>query len=108
MDSIERIEAQIVQQEKSILSATRSEILMESTAIVQNCRYIAQLDVLLAFAKMMLERHYVRPNLNSTQKTLIFSGRHPVVELALQDEGRHFVENNCSVGQEELIWLLTG
>ncbi|KAG0043092.1 DNA mismatch repair ATPase msh1 [Gryganskiella cystojenkinii] len=108
MDSIERIEAQIVQQEKSILSATRAEILEESTAIVQNCRYIAQLDVLLAFANMMLERHYVRPILNGTQKTLVTSGRHPVVELALQDEGRQFVENHCTVGQEELIWLLTG
>jgi DNA mismatch repair ATPase MutS len=64
MESIERLEAQIVLQEKSILSATRTEILQESTAIVQNCRYIAQLDVLMTFAKMMLERHYVRPILN--------------------------------------------
>jgi DNA mismatch repair ATPase MutS len=65
MDSIERLEAQIVQEEKSILSATRSDILEESTAIVQNCRYIAQLDVLLAFANTMLERHYSRPHLNN-------------------------------------------
>ena len=65
MDSIERLEAQIVQQEKSILSAARADILEESTAIVQNCRYIAQLDVLLAFASMMVERHYTRPVLNN-------------------------------------------
>jgi DNA mismatch repair ATPase MutS len=64
MDSIESTEAQIVQEEKGILSATRSEILKESTTIVQNCRQIAQLDVLLAFSKMMLERHYTRPVLN--------------------------------------------
>ncbi|KAF9953751.1 DNA mismatch repair ATPase msh1 [Mortierella alpina] len=108
MDSIERMEAQIVQQEKSILNATRSEILEESTAIVQNCRYIAQLDVLLAFSKIMLERQYTRPTLNNSTLSVIESGRHPVVELALQDEGRHFVENSCAVGQEELIWLLTG
>ncbi|KAG0206521.1 DNA mismatch repair ATPase msh1 [Mortierella sp. GBA30] len=108
MESIERMEAQIVMQEKSILSATRSEILEESTAIIQNCRYIAQLDVLLAFAKTMLERHYTRPVLNSSELSIVVSGRHPVVELALQDEGRQFVENSCSVGQEELIWLLTG
>ncbi|KAF9283898.1 DNA mismatch repair ATPase msh1 [Mortierella alpina] len=108
MDSIERMEAQIVQQERSILNATRSEILEESTAIVQNCRYIAQLDVLLAFSKIMLERQYTRPTLNNSTLSLIDSGRHPVVELALQDEGRHFVENSCAVGEEELIWLLTG
>ncbi|KAF9948057.1 DNA mismatch repair ATPase msh1 [Mortierella alpina] len=108
MDSIERMEAQIVQQEKSILNATRSEILEESTAIVQNCRYIAQLDVLLAFSKIMLERQYTRPILNHSTLSVIDSGRHPVVELALQEEGRHFVENSCAVGQEELIWLLTG
>ncbi|KAF8934828.1 DNA mismatch repair ATPase msh1, partial [Dissophora ornata] len=108
MESIERMEAQIVQEEKSILSATRSEILEESKAIVQNCRYIAQLDVLLAFSKMMLERHYTRPLLNNNGKSTVVNGRHPVVELALQIEGRHFVENSCSVGQQELIWLLTG
>ncbi|KAF9181269.1 DNA mismatch repair ATPase msh1 [Haplosporangium sp. Z 11] len=67
MESIERIEAQIVQKEKSILNATRSEILEESAAIVQNCRYIAQLDVLLSFAKTMLDRHYTRPVLNNRQ-----------------------------------------
>ncbi|KAF9300955.1 DNA mismatch repair ATPase msh1 [Mortierella antarctica] len=99
MDSIDRIEAQIVLQEKSILGATRLEILEESTAIVQNCRYIAQLDVLLAFAQMQCDRN---------GRSTIISGRHPVVELALQDEGRHFVENDCSVGQEDMIWLLTG
>ncbi|KAF9129804.1 DNA mismatch repair ATPase msh1 [Mortierella sp. 14UC] len=108
MDSIEKLEAQIVQQEKSILSATRSEILEESTAIVQNCRYIAQLDVLLAFANMMLERHYTRPLLNNSGKSVIVSGRHPVVELSLQRSGRQFMENHCSVGEDELIWLLTG
>ncbi|KAG0254234.1 DNA mismatch repair ATPase msh1 [Mortierella polycephala] len=113
MESIERIEAQIVQEEKSILNATRSEILEESAAIIQNCRYIAQLDVLLAFAKTMLDRHYTRPALNNRQvltsvKSTVVSGRHPVVEISLQAEGRHFMENNCHVGQEELIWLLTG
>ncbi|KAG0065569.1 DNA mismatch repair ATPase msh1 [Linnemannia elongata] len=108
MDSIERLEAQIVQQEKSILSAARTDILEESTAIVQNCRYIAQLDVLLAFASMMLERQYTRPVLNNSGKSVVVAGRHPVVELSLQSGGGQFMENNCSVGDEELIWLLTG
>ncbi|KAF9340832.1 DNA mismatch repair ATPase msh1, partial [Mortierella sp. AD094] len=65
MDMIERMELQIIQEEKSILSATRSEILEESTAIVQNCRLLAQLDVLLSFSKIMLERRYIRPVLNT-------------------------------------------
>ncbi|KAF9930445.1 DNA mismatch repair ATPase msh1 [Linnemannia zychae] len=108
MDSIERLEALIVQQEKSILSATRAEILEESTAIIQNCRYIAQLDVLLAFASMMLDRHYTRPILNNSEKSIVISGRHPVVEISLQNSGRHFIENHCSIGEDELIWLLTG
>lgn len=64
MDNIEQLEARIVQQEKNILGATRAEILEESTSIVINCRYIAKLDVLLAFAKMAIEQHYVRPILN--------------------------------------------
>ncbi|KAG0291596.1 DNA mismatch repair ATPase msh1 [Linnemannia gamsii] len=108
MDSIEKLEAQIVQQEKSILNATRADILEESTAIVQNCRYIAQLDVLLSFASMMLERHYTRPVLNNSGKSVVVAGRHPVVELSLQRGGGQFMENQCAVGDDELIWLLTG
>ncbi|KAF9426097.1 DNA mismatch repair ATPase msh1 [Podila epigama] len=115
MDSIERLESQIVLEEKGILKATRVEhfilfnkILEESAAIIQNCRYIAQLDVLLNFARIQRDRHYIRPTLNCSGRSTIVAGRHPVVELALQEEGRQFVANDCSVGQDELIWLLTG
>ncbi|KAF9109420.1 DNA mismatch repair ATPase msh1 [Mortierella sp. AM989] len=65
MDAIDRTEWQIIKEEKSILSATREEILEESTAIVQNCRLLAQLDVLLAFSKIKIDRHYIRPILNN-------------------------------------------
>ncbi|KAF9586684.1 DNA mismatch repair ATPase msh1 [Lunasporangiospora selenospora] len=108
MESIERTESDIILEEKSILQATRSEILEESAAIIQNCRFIAELDVLLAFANITVERHYVRPVLNQSLKSDVINGRHPVVELALQSEGRHFMENSCTVGENEQIWLLTG
>ncbi|KAF9199177.1 DNA mismatch repair ATPase msh1 [Haplosporangium sp. Z 27] len=108
LDTIERMEVQIIQEEKSILNSTRAEILEESAAIIQNCRMLAQLDVLLAFSKVMLEHNFIRPVMNSSDKSTIILGRHPVVEKALQNEGRYFVENSCSVGQDELIWLLTG
>ncbi|KAF9432470.1 DNA mismatch repair ATPase msh1, partial [Entomortierella beljakovae] len=108
MDTIERMEGQIIQEEKNVLTAVRSDILEESTAIIQNCRLLAQLDVLLSFAKVKVVRRYCRPILNNSDKSIIISGRHPVVEVALEKNGRHFVENGCSVGQDELIWLLTG
>ncbi|KAF9155168.1 DNA mismatch repair ATPase msh1 [Actinomortierella ambigua] len=111
LDSIERLEFQIVQQERSILSATRAEILEDSAEILANCQTMAQLDVLLCFAKLALQHSYVRPQLNGSNLTRIRRGRHPVVEQALQQQHhQHFVDNDCHVGEDngQRIWLITG
>ncbi|KAG0234186.1 DNA mismatch repair ATPase msh1 [Actinomortierella wolfii] len=110
LDNIERLESQIVQHERSILSATRLEILEDSAAILSNCRAMAQLDVLLCFAKLALRHQYVRPHLNMSNKSIIRRGRHPVVEQALQqNHQQHFVDNDCLVGEDDKrIWLITG
>lgn len=65
MDKIERLESQIVQEERNVLSGVRTDILEESTRIIQNCRLLAQLDVLLSFAKVKVDRRYCRPTLNN-------------------------------------------
>ena len=36
------------------------------------------------------------------------AGRHPVVEEALSREGARFVANDCSLGQADRLWLITG
>ncbi len=38
----------------------------------------------------------------------IVGGRHPMVTIGLEEQGRTFVSNDCFVGDTERIWLITG
>lgn len=38
----------------------------------------------------------------------IVGGRHPMVKVGLEEQGRTFVSNDCFVGDVERIWLITG
>jgi DNA mismatch repair protein MutS len=74
-----------------------------------NARAIAALDVAAALAQLAVERHYVRPVIDSSTAFSIEGGRHPVVEQALRREnGKDFVPNNCDLGESQRLWLLTG
>jgi DNA mismatch repair ATPase MutS len=35
-------------------------------------------------------------------------GRHPTVQVGLQQQGRTFVTNDCLVGDEDRLWIITG
>lgn len=43
----------------------------------------------------------------STTHTII-GGRHPTVDIGLQEQGRQFTANDCTVGGNESILLITG
>lgn len=38
----------------------------------------------------------------------IVGGRHPMVDIGLQEQGRLFTANDCTVGGKESILLITG
>ena len=53
--------------------------------------------------------NYVRPVLSEEPAFTIEGGRHPVVEAALlRQGGAGFVPNDCDLGRERRLWLLTG
>ncbi|MCW9033233.1 MAG: DNA mismatch repair protein MutS [Rhodospirillales bacterium] len=70
---------------------------------------LAQLDVASALAELAVDLNYCRPQINDGFEINIKNGRHPVVENALRktQEGT-FVPNDCSLGSEAHLWLLTG
>ena len=62
-----------------------------------------------ALAELAASNSYVRPQLADEPAFTIVGGRHPVVEAALvRQGGAGFVPNDCELGPDRRLWLLTG
>ncbi len=84
-------------------------VMTVSTAIAAAGRALAALDVAAAMAELAVSSNYVRPMLTDEPSFAIEGGRHPVVEAALSKQGgAGFVPNDCDLGDERRLWLLTG
>lgn len=69
---------------------------------------IAQIDVLLSFARLAIERRYTRPQLNDGGSIDIRNGRHPVIET-LMGVGKEYIPNNVYLDdKEQQIIIITG
>ena len=84
-------------------------VLAVSTAVAAAGRALAALDVAAALAELATSGHYTRPALSDEPAFVLKGGRHPVVEAALlRQGGSGFVPNDCDLGSERRLWLLTG
>ncbi|WP_151179812.1 DNA mismatch repair protein MutS [Hypericibacter terrae] len=78
-------------------------------AIADAARALALTDLTAGLAALASERGYCRPVVLEDQSFAIEGGRHPVVEAALEAKGdTRFVPNDCDLGPERRLWLLTG
>ena len=70
---------------------------------------ISRIDVAAALADVAERGRYARPTVDDSMVFEISGGRHPVVEAALERSGQGaFVANDCSLGEGQRLWLLTG
>ena len=70
---------------------------------------IATLDVASGLARLAAEGGWTRPHLTDNTDFDIVQGRHPVVEQALTAQGgQSFTANDCDLGPERRLWLITG
>jgi DNA mismatch repair protein MutS len=69
---------------------------------------MARLDVATASADLAAAEAWCRPEVEDSGAFAIKGGRHPVVEAALRRAGRSFVGNDCDLGPERRLWLVTG
>jgi len=85
-------------------------VLAVKEALLEQADFLAQLDVLVAFATLADAEGYVRPELDASRQFSVEGGRHPVVEAALRSDRKKFVPNNCTLsdGSEAHILLVTG
>ena len=99
--------------ELAIFDELVTKVMAVSAAVAAAGRALANLDVAAALAELAASQNYVRPLLSEEPAFAVQGGRHPVVEAALQRQtsaggGTGFVPNDCDLGNERRLWLLTG
>ncbi|MFQ5534499.1 MAG: DNA mismatch repair protein MutS [Sphingomonadales bacterium] len=106
---ISRAGDQALALELGLFEGLSRAIAEKSEQIALAAAALAKLDVAAALAELARERDYVRPTVDDSLNFDIRGGRHPVVEAALESaqDGR-FVPNDCNLGAERKLWLVTG
>jgi DNA mismatch repair protein MutS len=107
--------------ERNLYTDLREKIARQAARLRQTAGAIAQLDVLVNFARLAAGRNYVRPEF--TEKALprpgaaplprgelvIAGGRHPVIETLLEARGERFVPNDLYLDDaSQFLLLITG
>jgi DNA mismatch repair protein MutS len=70
---------------------------------------LARLDVGASLAELAAENNYARPIVDDSLAFEVEGGRHPVVEASLkQNVQGKFVANDCDLGIDNRLWLITG
>ena len=68
-------------------------------------KIIAFTDMIIAFSVVSMSNRYIKPEITETKKLEIINGRHPVVEVLLDEV---FVENSLLMDEGNNILLITG
>ncbi len=85
------------------------EVVGQSEAVAQAAQALAMLDLTTALGKLASDRRYSRPVIDDSTAFKISDGRHAIVEAALgRKREAAFVANNCDLGPEQQLWLVTG
>ena len=69
---------------------------------------VARIDVAASHAQRAAEGGWCLPCLTAQPCIELESARHPVVEEALAQDGERFVANDCQLGPNDRLWLITG
>lgn len=100
-------EEKLIAREYVLFEQIRQQTLAHTHALQQTAKAIARLDVLLSFARVALESHYVKPQFSENDSSLkIENGRHPVVEKVCA--AGNFVANDTVMTEEKYFHLITG
>ncbi len=96
-----RIELRLYNDLMAAISASLSELLRNAAAV-------AEIDCLQSFARLAVERRYVRPVLDRGPRIEIRQGRHPVIET-LMPVGEEYIPNDVVLDDsEQQIMMITG
>src|ERR1700722_7989268 len=103
--------------ERRLYSEIREAIAHEAGRLRKTASAIAQLDVLVNFARIAAARNYTRPEFTDKSVArkgkrgilMIAGGRHPVIEKLLEERGERFVPNDLYLDDEsQFLLIITG
>jgi DNA mismatch repair protein MutS len=99
-------EERIVQLETELFTDVCRQIAAETKRIQITARALAALDVLASSAEVAGRRRYTRPVLHDGDELEIVEGRHPVIEVFIDDP---FVPNNVYLNNStDRVLIITG
>ena len=97
--------------EKTLFQSLKQAVLTRNEQVGAAAAALAEIDLTVALAELARSEDWIRPQIDDSRDFLIESGRHPVVERALQKEGEPFIANDCDLtaeGDKAALTLLTG
>ena len=95
--------------EIEILHELHQEVLGISKDIIGLSKKISSLDVCSTLGHVAKLHNWCCPKIDNSKDFIIKDGRHSVVEkMMLKKSLNTFVPNDCSLGADEHIWLITG
>lgn len=110
-------EGRALEIERRLYAEIRESVAREAARLRRTAAAIAQLDVIVNFARIAVSRHYTRPEFTDRQVArkgtrgllLISGGRHPVIEQLLEERGQRFVPNDLYLDDtSQFLLIITG
>jgi len=99
-------EERIVQLESEIFSLICRQVAAETSRIQATARALACLDALASLAETAARRRYVRPVMHDGDEVEIIHGRHPVIEVFLDEP---FIPNSVYLNNStDRLLIITG
>jgi len=97
----------IVSLESALFADLVGDLMKYVQTIQKNARIVAQIDVLLSFARAAQEYKYSCPVVDDSDVLNIKEGRHPVIEQLLPI-GEKYIPNNVKLDEKTQIIIITG
>ncbi|MDF7776614.1 DNA mismatch repair protein MutS [Sphingomonas sp. AOB5] len=94
--------------EAAHLEALTEAALVVREAVARTADALARIDVSAGLAERAAEGGWSRPALVDHACFDVEGGRHPVVEEAVGKAGGRFVANDCTLSENNRLWLVTG
>ncbi len=100
-------EERVLALEQELFGELRNRVAGEAARVQRAGDVVARADVLASFAEVASRNRYVRPHPTTDDRIEVRGGRHPVVELTLQDE--RFVPNDAHLDcADDQVLIITG
>ncbi|KAH8815071.1 MutS2 protein [Xylogone sp. PMI_703] len=105
---IDQCRVQIRAEEQRVFHDLKEQVIINLVRLRRNATVLDELDIATSLATLADEKGWIRPILTQSNTHKIIGGRHPTVERGLQEEGRSFTSNDCFIGDQQPVWMITG